>query len=184
MAKPIVHARSAAKKWGGIPEDYIEIENLMDSSKAAIPSNVHRALTHNSWFIYTIIPRIFGDTITNSDGKVVSTTLIAETHTLEDFQGRFIPSAQDYLENMTLRPWMCNSLGGDVPNSFREINKEKVDPQDVVLDGARRHYDEFLKNKDLDLNPIPKDEYVVINPVEPNLDDLAPFIKFYPGVSD
>lgn len=53
MAKPYIHAISSAKRFGGKPEDYIEIHNLMDSSKGAIPDNRHRALTHNSWFFLT-----------------------------------------------------------------------------------------------------------------------------------
>jgi len=44
MAKPFIHAESSVKRWGGKPEDYIEIHNLMDSSKGAIADHRHRAL--------------------------------------------------------------------------------------------------------------------------------------------
>ena len=37
MSKPWIHALSSAKRFGGVPEDYIEIHNLMDSSKATLP---------------------------------------------------------------------------------------------------------------------------------------------------
>lgn len=63
MAKPIIHARSSARRYGGEPEDYLPIHDLMDSSKAAFPDNRHRALTHNSWFFF-IVEKIFGHEIT------------------------------------------------------------------------------------------------------------------------
>lgn len=62
MSKPMIHARSSAKRFGGQPEDYIEIHDFMDSSKAAFPDNRHRALTHNSWFIF-IVEKVFGHEI-------------------------------------------------------------------------------------------------------------------------
>lgn len=31
------HAKSASRKWGGDPEDYIQIEEFIDSSKVTIP---------------------------------------------------------------------------------------------------------------------------------------------------
>lgn len=110
MAKPIIHAQSSVKKFGGSINDYIEIHNLLDSSKSVISDNRHRALTHNSWFVNTIIEKIFGVYITNTDGKMVSTKDIAEQHILEDFGGKFIPSGQDYLQEMVYKEWM-NSNG-------------------------------------------------------------------------
>lgn len=73
MSKPLIHAYSSAKKFGGVWEDYMDIHELMDSSKSAFPDNRHRCLTHNSWFIGFIIPKVFGETFARkSDGKVVS----------------------------------------------------------------------------------------------------------------
>ena len=106
MAKPFIHAQSSARKFGGHPNDYIDIHNLMDSSKSVIADNRHRALTHNSWFISTIIERIFGITIVNSDGREISTRDVAEQHVLEDYGGEFIPSAQDFLQELTYKEWM------------------------------------------------------------------------------
>jgi hypothetical protein len=124
MSKPYIHALSSARRFGGKPEDYLEIHNLMDSSKAAICDNRHRALTHNSWFIGTILERIFGVTITNSDQKKVSVRDIGEQHVAEDFRGRFIPSAQDYLAEMEFKDWMNNGAG--VPPSFVKIERKKI----------------------------------------------------------
>jgi len=119
MAKPWIHAQSSAKKFGGIPEDYIEIHNLMDSSKGAIPDNRHRALTHTSWFLSTILEKVFGVTIKNSDGKTVSVRDIGEQHILEDYGGKFIPTAQDFLQEIRHSDWMNN--GREVPPSCAKL---------------------------------------------------------------
>jgi len=126
MAKPHIHAMSSAKKFGGKWEDYIKIHELMDSSKGAFADNRHRALTHNAWFIRDILPNIFGDTFTNSDGKVVSIHSIGEQHVLEDFGMRFIPTVQDYLAHMDLLPWISNSRL-TVPDSQKRLCN-KVEP--------------------------------------------------------
>lgn len=131
MSKPWIHAESSAKRFGGEPTDYIEIHNLMDSSKATIADSRHRALTHNSWFIGTILEMIFGVTLTNSAGRIVSVRDIGEQHVLEDFGGRFIPSAQDYLQEVEFKDWMLNGKG--VPPSFAKLYK-RDSPRKVMVD--------------------------------------------------
>lgn len=124
MAKPWIHALSSAKRFGGKPEDYLDIHELMDSSKSVIADNRHRALTHNSWFLSTILERVFGSVRQNSDGKTYSVRDIGEQHILEDFGKKFIPSAQDYLAEMEFKDWMQNGKG--VPPSFaRIVQREK-----------------------------------------------------------
>lgn len=123
--KPYIHAVSSARRFGGAPEDYLEIHELMDSSKGALPDNRHRALTHTSWFLSTILERIFGSTFENSAGRVVSVRDIGEQHILEDFKGRFIPTAQDYLEGMEFHSWM-NTGGEGSPDSHRKIQQTKA----------------------------------------------------------
>jgi len=121
MSKPYIHALSSAKKFGGQPEDYLEIHNLLDSSKSTIADSRHRALTHNAWFLSTILERIFGVVITNSAGKQVSVRDIGEQHVLEDYKGRYIPSAQDYLQEIELKEWMIK--GDGAPPSFAKLAK-------------------------------------------------------------
>ncbi len=89
MGKPHQHAESSAKKFGGKMEDYLEIHLLLDSSKMAFADNRHRTLTHNSWFINHILPKIFGDTITNNAGKLISVIDIAEQHIERSFTNDF-----------------------------------------------------------------------------------------------
>ena len=88
--KPLVHARISAKKFGGIPEDYIEIHDWFDSSKAHVPDARHRLALHNSFGIY-LCEQVFGEIIqmpngtfkrapyiTISNGKQVSVRDVAE----------------------------------------------------------------------------------------------------------
>lgn len=139
--KPWIHAESSAKKFGGKPEDYIEIHNLMDSSKGAVPDNRHRALTHTSWFLSTILERVFGVVITNSDGKKVSVRDVGEQHVLEDFRMRFIPTVQDYFELMEMKDWMNNGVRG-TPSSHRKIDEKRVTKQvDAQKFGKEITYD-------------------------------------------
>lgn len=129
MSKPWIHALSSAKKYGGKPEDYIEIHNLMDSSKGCIADNRHRSLTHNSWFIGAGGPleKIFGVVIKNSLGKNISVRDIGEQHILEDFGMRFIPTPQDYLQEIEPQPWMSNDRE-DCPPSHKKVAKSKKKP--------------------------------------------------------
>lgn len=146
MAKPIIHARSSARRYGGVAEDYVGIHDLMDSSKAAFPDNRHRALTHNNWFFF-IVERIYGHEINltcpscgepapESDdrrgdcyrcGEVIayraSTREVCEQHVLEDFGNKFIPTVSDYFEGMEFQPWMNNGLGSS-PTSHRKLARQ------------------------------------------------------------
>lgn len=110
MANPLIHSKSSVKRWGGKVEDYLPIHELLDSPKATMNNNTSRMLTHNIWFCYHIIPKIFGYNITNADGKSVDTVDIAMLHVAEDFRMKFIPTVQDYLKHMEVQAWMCNGV--------------------------------------------------------------------------
>ena len=131
---PDYHSKSSVKRWGGKIENYLPIHELLDSPKATMNINTSRALTHNTWFIFTIIPKIFGYNIVNSDGKSVDTIDIALLHVSEDFNHRFIPTAQDYLKAMTVEPWMNNGVK-DVPNKASvkaaKVFKKKLKEEDA-----------------------------------------------------
>lgn len=121
MAKPWIHSLSSARKFGGTPENYEPIHTFLDSSKGVIADNRHRALTHNSWFLSVVLERVFGVTITNSDGKRVSVRDIGEQHCMEDFGG-FIPSGQDFLAELEYKSWM---EGRGKPASFAKIESSR-----------------------------------------------------------
>lgn len=131
MSKPYIHAQSSAKKFGGTWEDYMEIHEFMDSSKSAIADNRHRALTHNSWFIGTIIPKVFGEVFQRkSDGVNVSSRDVAEQHVAEDFGNKFIPSASDYINEMEFKDWMQNG-NGTPPSYAKIVNRTKSTKLDL-----------------------------------------------------
>ena len=123
MANAYIHSKSSARRFGGQPDDYLTIHIKMDCSKAYFPSNVHRALTHHSFWIHEVMIPLFGYTIKNSDEKDVCVKDICEQHLLEDFGMKFIPTAQDYLENMEFKDWMQNGIKGH-PSSFEKISQK------------------------------------------------------------
>lgn len=103
MSHPYYHARSAAAKWGGRPEDYLALEEWFDSTKAHFADFRHRALRHHSEGIFEA-ERVFGPVIVNSNGRAVPTRALGEQHVLEDL-GR-IPTIADWLRCMQPEPWM------------------------------------------------------------------------------
>ena len=133
MAKPYIHAQSSAKKFGGKPEDYEKIHEWFDQTKALLPDQRHRAILHSSFGIF-LCTQVFGNTIKNSENKVISVRDVGEQHVLEDFGGKFIPTAQDYLQEIEYKDWMQN--GNGYPPSFQKVNdtkkEEKKEPYFIV----------------------------------------------------
>lgn len=123
MANPYRHAVSSAKKFGGTPEEYMKIHEKMDCSKAYMPDNRHRVLTHTMFWIKEVMIPLFGSTLQVSTGKKISVKDICERHILEDFQQKFIPTPQDYIESMEMEGWMQN--GNGLPPSARKLYKNK-----------------------------------------------------------
>jgi len=103
MANPYHHALSSVKKHGGIVEDYIKIHDWFDASKEMMGDFRHRALRHHSQGIFEA-ERVFGHTITNSNGKVIPVRWIGEQHVIEDCG--FIPSMQDWFMHIEPQSWM------------------------------------------------------------------------------
>lgn len=120
--KPIVHARLSAKKFGGLPEDYLKIHDWMDSTKACLPDIRHRAILHSSFGCF-VAEQVFGTTITNSENKAVCVRDIAEQHVIEDIG--FIPTIERWLAKLPLEPWMAGGV-----SRF----KKESQPQPVLAD--------------------------------------------------
>jgi hypothetical protein len=104
MTSTYYHAVSSAKKYGGKPEDYQHIHDWFDATKEQWADFRHRALRHHSQGIFEA-ERLFGVTVTNSDGKKVPVRYIGEQHVLEDCGGR-IPTVADWLRCMRPEAWM------------------------------------------------------------------------------
>ena len=97
--KPHLHAKTSVKKWGGTIDDYMDIHEFIDSSKAHVADMRHRLLLHSSFGIY-IVQSVFGMTRTNSSGKLYAVRDIAEDHVLEDLGT--IPSVERWLANVPI----------------------------------------------------------------------------------
>jgi hypothetical protein len=106
MGTPLLHARSSVKKYGGTIENYIHIHRWFDSTKGHMPVFKHRAILHNS-FGMLLAEQVFGDYITNSDGKMVEVRQIAYDHIFEDCG--FVPTVEDWLKGLQVQPWMMKA---------------------------------------------------------------------------
>lgn len=122
------HARSAANHWGGIPGDYLPIEEFIDGSKQSFGDVRHRALYHHTQGVW-LCQRIFGTTITvHKDHNTVEVPVreIAERHILEDLG--CIPSPGDWLNMMNIVGWMSGAQQKFIGREelFKSVIKEAV----------------------------------------------------------
>lgn len=107
--KPWQHAKNSAKKWGGVPEDYLALHDWFDQTKAALPDMRHRAVLHSAFGIF-LLEKQFGTTVTNSEGRRVSVRDVGEDHVIEDLG--FIPTLERWLQHLPVEEWHCGSLRG------------------------------------------------------------------------
>jgi hypothetical protein len=120
------HAVSASHKWGGKPEDYLPIEEFIDSSKQVFGDARHRALYHHTLGVF-LCERVFGKVLSiekNNNTIQVPVRLIAERHIIEDLG--WLPSPKDYIDGMPLKPWMSGSVRKEVGNFNDIFNKENA----------------------------------------------------------
>ena len=106
MADAYHHALSAARKWGGTVDDYIEIENFFDETKHHHGDFRHRALRHHTLGIAECVER-FGRTITLSSGRIIPVRWVAERHVMEDHG--YLPTVSDWLKGIRPQRWMGNA---------------------------------------------------------------------------
>jgi hypothetical protein len=125
---PVIHTENAMKKFGGTtPEDFeklLTIHKKMDCSKAYFSDNRHRALTHTMFWVNEVMLPLFGDYIILANGKKLSVKDVCELHILEDFRMKFIPTVQDFLQEIEMTEWMQNGKG--VPASAIKLYPELV----------------------------------------------------------
>lgn len=106
MAHAYYHAKSSAKKFGGVWQDYIDLHTFMDETKKHLADNRHRIILHNTFGI-TMAERVFGLTfIRQSDNKEMPVRPIIEQHITEDLG--FIPTLEQAItsEGIEVKPWM------------------------------------------------------------------------------
>lgn len=115
--KPLFHANKSAKKYGGKAEDYQEIHDWFDQTKAHVADMRHRLMLHNSFGIF-LCEQVFGIFITNSEGRKVNVRDIGEDHVLEDLG--IIPSLENCLSTVDISK--IHWIGG---NGKASSNKPK-----------------------------------------------------------
>lgn len=103
------HSLLSQRKFGGQPQDYEAIHAFMDSSKLFYYHVRHRMLIHNLYGI-ELAAELFGDYLTNSDGKQCMVRDIAAAHCREDLDGQ-VPTLHDWLKNSP----KLDELIGDIP---------------------------------------------------------------------
>jgi hypothetical protein len=125
--KPMVHALSSARRFGGKPDDYLAIHDWFDSTKAALPDIRHRVILHNAFGCF-LAEQVFGHTLVNSDGKTVHVRDVAEQHVIEDLG--FIPTIERCLEKLPIEPWMAGGI-----RRFQQAEREReANTQPVLVD--------------------------------------------------
>jgi hypothetical protein len=96
------HSISSANAFGGAPEDYHALHQWMDRGRAGTDRLLHRMLAHHTQGIKDA-EQVFGVTITNSKGRKVPTSLLANQHVFEDLG--FVPTLEHYLELLHCPRW-------------------------------------------------------------------------------
>lgn len=133
--KPLLHSKSSVKKYGGSLEDYMPIHDFMDSTKSAMADVRHRAVLHSAFGIF-IVEKVFGTHFKNSQGKDVSVRDVAEDHIIEDLG--FIPSLENYMQNMQLQPWMSGTMRNQRNKSYKKLARDpnKNNTLEEVMDNV------------------------------------------------
>lgn len=132
MAHPYHHAQSSARRFGGVSADYEAIHNWFDATKELVPNFRHRALRHHTHGIFEA-ERVFGTTITNSDGRQIPVRFIGEQHVREDCAG-LIPTPADWLKTLSHEPWMTKPGKMPVLPSLNGDAQEEALPKSVDLE--------------------------------------------------
>jgi hypothetical protein len=149
---PIKHTESSMTKFGGTTKkdfaQFLAIHEKLDISKHYYPNAKHRALTHTMFWVNEVMLPLFGSYITLSNKEKVSVKDICEHHILEDYQDKFIPTPQDWLDLLPTMEWMNNGkapihpiVPTEKPNTdwkdlleeIKKINKPKIIPNHDFL---------------------------------------------------
>lgn len=135
--KPLQHAQISQKTHGGTWQDYIEIHNFLDSSKATCAHFKHRFFLHHAEGIELGV-KIFGQNLVNSEGKSIATRQLLTEHLIEDV-GRLV----------TVEDWSRDLLPktNDPFYHFLEKKRSQIENDDVK--GEIELFDVFkLSEKD------------------------------------
>ena len=135
--KPLQHALISQKTHGGTWQDYIEIHNFLDSSKAACANFKHRLLLHHAEGIELGV-QIFGEKFTNSEGKSIEIRRLLTEHLIEDV-GKV----------MTVEDWARDLLPHRQDSFYKFLEKKRGQIEAGKVTGENQLLDSFhLSDKD------------------------------------
>lgn len=120
---PYDHARSSARRYGGICQDYNPLHAWFDATKSILCRFTHRALRHHIEGAREAVA-VFGDDILNSDGVKISTMSLGLQHLEEDAPR--VVKASEWLVGFAAPDWLpattptahCNSACNFDPLSW------------------------------------------------------------------
>ena len=135
--KPLQHAQISAKNYGGSWTDYIEIHSFLDSSKASCAHFKHRFLLHHIEGIELAV-RIFGETLTNCENRVIPTKKLLTDHLIEDV-GSIV----------TVEDWARDLMPKDDDSFYKFLAKKRGQIETDAINGERELLEAFnLTEKD------------------------------------
>ncbi|MBA3632380.1 MAG: hypothetical protein H0W58_06160 [Acidobacteria bacterium] len=136
--KPVGHAQISAKTYSGDWADYIEIHSFLDPSKSACAHFKHRFLLHHAEGIELAV-RIFGETITNSENRIILTKQILTDHLIEDV-GRIV----------TIEDWVRDLMPKQNSSFYKFLAKKREQIENDAAGGERKLFEAFgLKREDI-----------------------------------
>lgn len=135
--KPLRHAQISRKTYGGNWQDYIEVHNFLDSSKAACAHFKHRFLLHHAEGIELGV-KIFGETVVNGENKFVETRRLLTDHLIEDV-GQVV----------TIEDWARDLLPDSKDSFYGFLAKKRELIQNDAAAGENELFESFnLSEKD------------------------------------
>jgi hypothetical protein len=126
------HALLSVRKFGGQPEDYIQLHKLMDSSKHHFPNFMHRMFSHNTWFV-SVVDELMGPTIKNSDGWDIPVRDILHEHMREDHNGH-CPTILEWTENIDLKGKTASWINRPDPKELHYLKNLKMQTDEQTAD--------------------------------------------------
>lgn len=135
--KPLQHAQISQKNHGGTWQDYIEIHNFLDSSKASCAHFKHRFFLHHVEGVELGV-KLFGQSVVNSDEKPIETRQLLTEHLIEDV-GTLV----------TVEDWARDLLPNENDSFYKYLAKKRDQIENDEITGEKELFDAFnLSEKD------------------------------------
>lgn len=129
--KPLQHAQISQKNHGGTWQDYVEIHNFLDSSKAACAHFKHRFFLHHAEGVELGV-KMLGQNFVNSEKKTIQTRQLLTEHLIEDI-GRIV----------TVEDWSRDLLPKTPDSFYQFLAKKREQIENNAIKGESELFDAF-----------------------------------------